>query len=270
MFHAKSGVVTLPDGAVEYIRFGSGPRKLVMLPGLGTGLRSIRGTELPMALMYRAFAKEHTVWVFNRKSPLAVGSTTRDMARDTALAMGKLGMERADVFGVSMGGMIAQWLAVDHPERVERLVLTVTSSRPNPILREAIGEWMSCAKRGDHAGFMESSLRRIYSEGYYRRNKWLAPLVGALTKPKSYGPFFIQAQACLDHDCYDALPAIRAETLVLGGEQDNCLGGEASREIAARIGGAQLRMYPEWGHGLYEEEKTFNRTVLEFLSRDGC
>ena len=129
---------------------------------------------------------------------------------------------------------------------------------------------MSCAKRGDHAGFMESSLRRIYSEGYYRRNKWLAPLVGALTKPKSYGPFFIQAQACLDHDCYDALPAIRAETLVLGGEQDNCLGGEASREIAARIGGAQLRMYPEWGHGLYEEEKTFNRTVLEFLCRDGC
>ena len=149
-------------------------------------------------------------------------------------------------------------------------MLTVTSSRPNPILQEAIGEWMSCAKRGDHAGFMESSLRRIYSEGYYRRNKWLMPLVGALTKPKSYGPFFIQAQACLDHDCYDALPAIRAETLVLGGEQDNCLGGGASREIAARIGGAQLRMYPEWGHGLYEEEKTFNRTVLEFLSRDGC
>ncbi|MBQ2920779.1 MAG: alpha/beta hydrolase, partial [Oscillospiraceae bacterium] len=56
--------------------------------------------------------------------------------------------------------------------------------------------------------------------------------------------------------------------LVLGGEQDNCLGGGASREIAGRIGGAQLRMYPEWGHGLYEEEKTFNRTVLDFL-RDG-
>ena len=265
MYHVKSGVVTLRDGSVEYIRFGTGPQKLVMLPGLGTSLRSIRGTALPMALLYRSFAREYTVWAFNRKAPLAEGATTRSMAQDVALAMGKLGIERADILGVSMGGMIAQWLAIDFPDRVGKLVLTVTCARPNAVLREAVGEWMDCARRGDHVGFLDSNLRRIYSEEYCRRNRWLMPLVGLVTKPGSYAPFLRQAEACLTHEAYDALPRIRAKTLVLGGEQDKSLGGEASREIAARIPGAALRMYRQWGHGLYEEEKTFNETVLAFL-----
>ena len=265
MLHAKSGTVHLRDGAMDYIRFGNGPRDLIMLPGLGTSLRPIRGTELPMALMYRAFAKDFTVWAFDRKYPMPGGYTTRDMANDQALAMVKLGIERADVVGVSMGGMIAQWLAADHPERVERLVLTVTCPRPNPILEEAVGEWVSLAKAGDHAAFLAGNLRRIYSGDYCRRNGWLTPLVGALTKPESYEPFYRQAEACLGHDAFEVLPTIRAKTLVLGGEQDRCLGGGASRELAARIPGAALKMYPQWGHGLYEEEKTFNTEVLAFL-----
>ena len=108
-------------------------------------------------------------------------------------------------------------------------------------------------------------MRRIYSEGYYRKNKWMVPLLGILTKPKSYDRFFIQAEACLTHDAFDRLPQIKAPTLVMGGEKDEALGGDASREICSEIPGAQLKMYPQWGHGLYEEEKTFNRTVLEFL-----
>ena len=187
------------------------------------------------------------------------------MARDLAQAMELLGIRRADVFGVSMGGMIAQWLAIDHPERVDRLVLTVTSAEPNPILTESIGEWVSLARVGDSTGFMKSNLRRMYSEDYCRKNMWMAPILGRLTKPKSYDRFYIQAAACLTHDAASALGRITAPTLVIGAEQDRALGGEASRQIAAAIEGAQLMIYPQWGHGVYEEEKTFNRTVLEFL-----
>ena len=267
MYHAKNGTVTLDDGRMDYIRFGSGGRDLVMLPGLGDGLRTVKGTAVPMAVMYREFTGDFTVWAFSRRAPADEGGTTRDMARDVALAMGKLGIEKADVFGVSMGGMIAQWLAIDFPERVDRLILTVTCARPNPILEESIGEWVTLAQRGDHAAFLDSNLRRLYSEGYCRRNRWLTPLIGALTKPKSYRRFYALADACLTHDAYAALPGIRAQTLVIGGERDAALGGDGSRELADRIPGAQLRMYPEWGHGVYEEEKTFNRTVLEFLRR---
>ena len=267
MFHAKNGTVSLRDGKMDYIRFGSGDRTLILLPGLGDGLRTVKGTAVPMALMYRKFAEDFTVWAFSRKAPAPKGSTTRDMAWDLAMAMAKLGIERADVLGVSMGGMIAQWLAADFPERVGKLVLAVTCPRPNPILEESIGEWVTLAQQGDHPGFMASNLRRIYSKDYCRRNQWLTPLVGALTKPKSYDRFYTMANACLTHDAFSALPSIGARTLVLGGEQDLALGGDASRELAARIPGAELRMYPQWGHGLYEEEKTFNTAVLAFLKR---
>ena len=252
---------------MEYIRFGTGPKHLVMLPGLGDGLRSVKGTALPVALMYRAFAKDHTVWMFSRLRQHPEGSTTRDMARDQAAAMDVMGVEKADVVGVSMGGMIAQHLAAEYPEKVGKLVLVVTSARPNPILLESLGEWVTHARRGDHAALMDSNLRRIYSEDYYRKNKWMIPLVGKLTKPKSYDRFFVQAEACREHDAFAALPKITAPTLVMGGERDLSLGGDASREIAARIPGAELKMYTQWGHGLYEEAPDFRKTVLEFLRR---
>ena len=112
---------------------------------------------------------------------------------------------------------------------------------------------------------MDSNVRRIYSEAYYRKNRWLVPIMGKLTKPKSYDRFFIQADACLKHDAFESLHQIQAPTLVIGGEKDNVLGGDASREIVAQIPGAQLRMYEQWGHGLYEEAKDVNQTILNFL-----
>ena len=265
LYNAKNGAVKIGDTTMDYIRFGTGKRILVILPGLGDGLRTVRGTALPMAFMYRLFARDFTVYAFSRKNALSQGCTTRDMARDLAEAMERLGIGRADIFGVSMGGMIAQWLAIDFPEKVNKLVLTVTCARPNPILESSIGEWVACARNGDHRAFMDSNVRRIYSEAYYRKNQWLVPVMGKLTKPRSYERFFIQADACLTHDAYEALRQIKAPTLVLGGEKDKALGGEASGEIAARIPGAELRMYEQWGHSLYEEEKRFNRTLLNYL-----
>lgn len=265
MLNWKNGTLKIGSATMDYIRFGNGAKILIMLPGLGDGLRSVKGTALPMALMYREFCKDFTVYAFSRKSPLPEGYTTRDMAKDQAEAMGLLGIAKADIFGVSMGGMIAQYLAIDFPEKVNRLILTVTSARPNPLLKESVEEWVRLAKAGDHGAFMDSNLRRIYSEDYYRKNKWMAPVVGLLTKPGSYAHFYVQANACLSHDTCEDLCRIQAPTLVIGGEKDQALGGEASREIAAVISGAKLKMYPQWGHGLYEEEKDFNRTILEYL-----
>ena len=261
----RNGTLTLKNGRMDYIRFGKGARVLLMLPGLGDGLRTVKGTALPMALLYRRFVKQYTVYAFSRREPLAAGMTTRDMAADQAEAMALLGIDRADILGVSMGGMIAQWLAIDHPHRVGKLILTVTCAEQNPVLRESIREWVDLAKAGDHAGFMDSNLRRIYSERYYRQNKWMTPLIGALTKPKSYDRFFIQAEACLTHDARAELQSIQAQTLVIGGEKDLALGGEASKVLAAHIPGAKLKMYPQWGHGLYEEAGDFNDVVLAFL-----
>lgn len=265
MLNAKNGVLQLNGDTMHYIRFGRGARTLVMLPGLGDGLTTVKGKALPMAAMYRAFAKDYTVYMFSRRNHLSGGMTTRDMARDLRDAMDVLELDCVDLVGVSMGGMIAQHFAADYPDRVGKLVLAVTCPAANPTLTESVQEWISCARRGDHTAFMDSNVRRMYSAAYYRRNKWLVPVMGRLTRPKSYGRFFIQADACLNHDAREHLSDITASTLVVGGEKDQVLGGDASRELAASIPGAALHMYPEGTHGLYEEEKDFNQVVLAFL-----
>jgi pimeloyl-ACP methyl ester carboxylesterase len=267
LMNAKNTVLRVNGWTMDHIRFGKGEKTLVILPGLGDGLRTVKGTALPMALMYRMFAGDYTVYAFSRKNELEPGCTTRDMARDLADAMTALGIAKADVFGVSMGGMIAQHLAIDHPEKVGKLVLVVTAAEQNPILQEAVTEWISLAKQGDHTGLMESNLRRIYSEDYYRKNRWMIPVTGALTKPKSYDRFFRQAEACLTHDALVRLKEITAPTLVIGGMEDKSLGVEASRTIAGEIPGAELKLYEKLGHGLYEEAPDFLDTVLAFLRR---
>ena len=267
LYNAKNATVSVGGTTMDYIRFGSGRRILVMLPGLGDSLRSMKGTALPMAVMYRKFCKDFTVYAFSRRAELPEGYTTRDMARDQAEAMDRLGIEKADIFGVSMGGMIAQHLAGAYPEKVNKLVLAVTCPKPNPVLTESVKEWVSCARREDHTAFMESNLRRIYSDGYCRKNRWMVPILGKLAKPKSYERFFVQADACLKHDACEALSRIQAPTLVVGGEKDLALGGDPSRELAARIPGARLHMYAQWGHGLYEEAKDFNGMIYDFLMR---
>ena len=149
MLNAKNARLRLDSSETDYIRFGNGAKTLVMLPGVGDGLKTVRGMALPFALLYRSLRKEFTVYVFSRRRDLPAGMTTRDMAEDLSGAMEALGLARAAVVGVSQGGMIAQWLAVDHPDKVGKLVLVVTLSRPNETVREAIAGWTKMAERGD-------------------------------------------------------------------------------------------------------------------------
>ena len=260
-----NGQLQMDGTTMDYVRFGSGKKHLVFLPGLGDGLKTVRGTALPMSALYHAYGKEYTVWMFSRKNALPQGYSTRAMANDVKKAMVQLHIPRAHIVGVSMGGMIAQFLAADYPERVERLVLVVTAARPNALLRDGVITWMKLARWGKHKELMADNVRRMYSPKYVRTAIWAVPLVAAVTKPASYDRFLVQAQACMDHNAWDVLPVIAAPTLVIGGYEDRVLGAEGSRELSRRISRADLYLYPHGQHALYEEERDFNRRVLDFL-----
>ena len=264
MLNAKNGRLSLPTGALDYIRFGSGSRTLVMLPGVGDGLQTVKGTALPFALLYRALTKDFTVYVFSRGVSLAPGTTTRDMAEELNAAMEALSLRGAAVVGVSQGGMIAQWLAIEHPDKVARLVLTVTAARPNDTLREAIGLWTAQARRGDYRGIMLDTAARSYSPKRAKQARLTYGLLGSFGKPKSFERFLIQAASCLSHDAWERLGEIACPTLVIGGTDDRVTSGAASEELASRIPGAELRLYEGLGHGLYEEAPDFLTLISDF------
>lgn len=264
MLHAENGCLRLAAGEMDYIRFGSGPQTLVILPGVGDGLKTVKGMALPFALLYRQLARDFTVYVFSRRRELPAPFTTREMAADLAAAMDSLGLSRAAVAGVSQGGMIAQWLAIDHPDKVGRLVLVVTLARPNDTVREAVARWTAMAERGDYRGIMLDTAERSYSEKRLKLARLEYKLLGSTGRPKSFARFLTQAESCVTHDAYDALPRIACPTLVIGGTDDRIVTGEASQELAARIPGAALFLYEGLGHGLYEEAPDFWGRAADF------
>ena len=263
LFGAKELKLTASGMQFDYIRFGSGKKPLIMIQGLNT--RGIKGAALSLAYMYRIFAKEYTVYLFDRRPVVYDGITVRDMAADIASAMDALGLKNADVFGTSQGGMIAQYLAIDRPDLVRRLVLAVTLSRNNDTVRQVVGDWIEMAERGDMKRFVLDMAEKMYSETYVRKYRPLMPLLTILQKPKDVKRFVILAKSCLTCDTYDILDKIKCPTLVIGGKQDKVVSGVASEEIAGKLG-CRLHMYENLGHAAYEEAEDFNKIVYDFLS----
>lgn len=267
LYQAKNKAVQIGNTVMTYAEFGTGEKNLIMIPGLGDGLRTDRKLAYMYAILYGKFAKDYKVYVFSQKTIMPDRYSTGKMARDVKEAMDALGIGKADVIGVSLGGMIAQHLAADYPEVVRKLVLVVTSARRNQYIQACISSWIEMAKRGDYRRLMVNNLKKMYTKEYLEKNKWLMAVAGKIGKPKSYDRFITMANACLHHDAYEKLEKIQAETLVIGGALDRTVGGKASLELIDKIPNAELKMYEEYGHALYDEAKDFNQTVLEFLQR---
>lgn len=262
LYQTTEGRLSLGDTFMDYAAFGSGKRVMLLIPGLN--LRGVKGAGLSLAWMYRLFAKDYRVYVLDRKEKIAPGCTIWDLAEDVAEAMVQLNIPCADVVGVSQGGMIAQALAIRHPELVRKLVLGVTSARANDTIHRVVGGWVAAAEKGDWVSINRESITLGYSQAYQRKARWLLPLMARLVKPANGQRFIHLARSILTFDAADELEKITCPALVLGGKQDRIVTGAASAELAERLR-CEVYLYDDLGHAAYDEAKDFNRRVLTFL-----
>lgn len=254
--------IQIPSGKLDYAAFGNGKRCLILIQGLS--VRDVKGSGASLALMYRSFARDYRVYIFDRRTMVQEGLTNWDLAEDIFCAMQALQLRSADVFGVSQGGMIAMALTLRHPECVRKLVLGVTAARPNENLTQVVGKWVSCARNRDYITINNDTFSLMYSEAYLKKYRFLMPLAVRLAKPKDFDRFAILASAILYFDCYDRLSEIHCPVLVLGGQRDRITTAVASEELAEKLG-CEICMYPDYGHAVYEEAKDFNRRVYAVL-----
>ncbi|MBQ9951754.1 MAG: alpha/beta hydrolase [Clostridia bacterium] len=262
MYNAKELILNVRDLQFDYITFGNGTKPLVMIQGLNT--RGIKGAALSLAYMYRIFAKDYKVYLFDRRPVVQEGITVRDMASDIAFAMDALGLTNADVFGVSQGGMIAQYLAIDRPDLVRKLVLAVTLAQNNETVMQVVNNWIALTEQGRMKELVADMAEKMYSAAYVKRYRPFIPLLAILQKPKDVQRFVILAKACLTCSTYEVLDKIKCPVFVLGAGQDKVVTGSASEAIAAKLG-CKIHMYDRLGHAAYEEAKDFNQIVYEFL-----
>lgn len=264
-YEAKEGNVKIGRTDMDYVTFGKGQKSFIIIPGLGDGLRTVKGTKILLARMYKLFAREYKVYVFSRKNHIEEGYSIRDMAEDQKIAMENLGIKNAYIMGVSQGGMISQYLAIDYPEMVDKLVIGVSISKQNDIIQKVIKNWITLAENNDYRNLIIDTMEKTFTEDKLKKYRVLYPILTRVGKPKNFTRLIIQANACLYHNAYDELDKITCPTLVIGGDSDNVVGKKASEEMAERINKSKLILYKGFGHGTYEEAKDFNQQVLNFL-----
>lgn len=258
-------------GGHPYYRVGGGDRTLVVLPGLSDAFATGDPSRLTAALLdrlyYGAYREEFTVHVVGRPRGLDPGTTTRDMAADYATLLEAFDGPVA-VEGVSMGGLVAQHLAADRPDLVERLVLGVSACRVGEEGRRVLGRWHQWAVAGGWTRILADSASVTYT-GHRRR---LYPsLLGTVGRARPREPAFpddvpVSLRACLDHDTTDRLDDIEAPTLVIGGDEDAFFPAELLERTAAGVPDARLKLFAGVGHGAVEERKReFDDSVRAFL-----
>ena len=265
LWNAKDGCARFDGAEMDYVRFGSGEKHLILLPGLSDGLATVKGKALLLAPPYKLFFEKYTVWMFSRRRGLPRGFSIRDMAADQAATLRVLGVEKTAVLGVSQGGMVAQYLAADFPELVEKLVLAVSAPCVNDTSRARLADWIAFAEKGDHKALMIDTAENSYSESYLKKYRKMYPLLGSVGRPKSYERFLANAEAILAFDARGELKKITCPTLVIGGGEDKIVSPTAAGELHELIVQSELYVYPEYGHAAYEEAKDFNERVYRFL-----
>jgi 3-oxoadipate enol-lactonase len=195
--------------------------------------------------------------------------STAQLAADAVAVLDAAGVERAHVFGVSMGGMIAQELALGWPDRVERLVLGCTHASTRAAVRP---------RREVSAAFA------FETDDWGERMRLLAPfafapdvdprLLAAFIEKKSRDVqpdrgYRGQVAAVLAHDALDRLVWIDAPTMVITGDQDAVIPPENSEALCERIPRARLEVIDDAGHLFFIERPVETLGVLErFLEPD--
>jgi len=263
----NNGYVETNGQTLYYEVHGQG-EPLIMICGLGMDLTGYM-------LQVPVFSKHFQVIVFDnrdvgRSSEATESYSIPDMADDTAGLVDALGLESAHVFGGSMGGAIAQELALRHQEKVRKLVLCATVGKSTPVLTLLL-DVLKFIRQHDHdnAVFPRMALLTGMTTNFLSNAEAVEQMLSMFQNqqfPQSFDAFARQADATMGFDALDRLGAVKAPTLVLAADQDILTPVSAAREIEAAIPGAQLQILEGGGHAfIWEISEKAHQAVIEFL-----
>jgi 3-oxoadipate enol-lactonase len=232
------------------------------------------------ATMIPTLSREYRVISFDnrgtgRSDKPDIPYTMKMMADDARGVLDAVDVDSAHVFGVSMGGMIAQEFVINYPDKVRSLILSCTQCGGiNAVLPTP--EALAFLTNPEMAKLpVEEQAREtvpwVWTKEFIDKNPEAVELFVSITSKYPTPPhgFARQAEAIMFHDTYGRLPQIVAPTLVIVGDADRIIPAENSKILASRIPNAELVVLENAGHGFFfvEAAAEYDRAILDFLRR---
>jgi len=263
----EAGFADANGARLYYEVYGEG-EPLLLIPGLSMN-------HLGWVDWVPVYAREFKVIVFDPRGtgqssfPGGVESTMALLADDPAALLDALGVDAAHVYGVSLGGMIAQEMALRHPEKIRSLILGATTpGGPHSVPAEG---WavLAVVESKEQGITAPNFLEAMFSPAYLAEHR--LDVIESLQRFPDYPETppevtAAQMQAVGGHNTYDRLPSITAPTLVLHGADDPLFPAENARILAERIPGAELILLEGARHAFFAEKQAeVDAAVLELL-----
>jgi 3-oxoadipate enol-lactonase len=241
---------------------------VLFLHGLGGSWRDWEPQLDTFSSDYRVVVPEHRGHGRSDR-PLGRYSTAR-FADDVALLCEGLGIGHAFVVGLSMGGMIGQHLALEHPHLVDALVLADTSARVDPGVQSMLVAAVPTIRQDGMGLVHDLSKSMSQNAAYGARPDLLRNNLREASgnDPYSYANSLI---ALVEHDVRDRLPSLNIPTLVLRGEHDPLASGDGMDELVGAIPNSKSLIIPEAGHlSNLDQPERFDEAVRDFFRRHPC
>jgi pimeloyl-ACP methyl ester carboxylesterase len=252
------------DVELHYLDRGTGSPPLLLIAGIPAVADDWDPLAVPLSAERRVIAYDNRG---SGKSTVTRGPySIRQLAADAVALLKGLGEECADLCGISLGGMIAQELAIGWPERVRRLVLGCTHAGVHhaaPQPRETALAF--AADTPDWSERMRALAPHAFAAGVEPQmlEAFIAKKSRDAQDPEGYRA---QIAAVLAHDTADRLHQIRCPTLILTGDDDRVIPGESSALLHERIAGSRLEVIPGAGHLFFIERPAETLTLIgDFL-----
>lgn len=263
------------DGQYPYVRVGHGPERLLVIPGIGDAMfdgEYGRTDAVTTAATFRRFLADYTVYLVSRPRGLEDRQSIAAMADDYERVLDDH-VGEASVLGLSMGGLIAQELARERPDLIDRLVLAVTGCRLAGAGRPIVRELHRLGLEGEWTEIRARLYEEMFTGAWRRTVPLLSRTIGRLSPPEPADPrdVPISFDAVHDYDGTDRLAGIEPRTLVIGGTEDPFFPESILRETHEGLPDAQLAMFDGARHGAFLERKAgFDNWVQRFLAGEAA
>ena len=251
------------DANIDYGIIHGGEKAFIMLPGIS--LTSILNNIDAIEVAYQEILKEYTIYVFDHAMPENDDFSFDERIDYLIYAIEEIGIKKACIYGVSIGGMISLILSYKKPELIEKMVIVASAAKTNVERLKVLKQWEETSNNYDIEVLNRDFFTTMFTSDYVSKNKQSLDMFIHNGSKHECECFSRVIRTMYNFNILDNIKNVNIPTFVIGSELDPIFGRKASEEIAEALG-CDLFIYKGYSHAFYDEAPDFKHKILKWLN----